>query len=212
MTKILCFGDSNTYGYIPGGLGRFDGRTRWTGCLQRELGEGWEVMEEGLNGRTTVFLEEECPERTGLPAMGEAMKQYHPDILILMLGTNDCKRRFKASPEEIAGGLEEVLKRALESARKPFQVLLAAPILIAGGFEPGAEFDEDSVQKSRELSGVYRKLAEKYSCEFLDASQVAAPSPVDLVHLDAEGHATLGHAMAGKIREMKQKLYLAEFS
>lgn len=203
IMKILCFGDSNTYGYIPGGLGRFDERTRWTGCLKRELGAGWEVMEEGLNGRTTVFLEEECPERLGLPAIEKAIQHQHPDILILMLGTNDCKRKFKASAEEIACGLESVLKKALESTCQPLKILLAAPILIAGGFAPGAEFDETSVQKSRELSAAYQKLAEKYSCEFLDASRIASPSQIDLVHLDAAGHAALGHAMAEKIRGMK---------
>ena len=51
--NILCFGDSNTYGYKPDGTGRFDTDTRWTSLLQKKLGADHRVIEEGLCGRTT---------------------------------------------------------------------------------------------------------------------------------------------------------------
>ena len=55
MKRILCFGDSNTWGYDPATQDRFDRATRWPGVLREQLGTGYEVIEEGLNGRTTVW-------------------------------------------------------------------------------------------------------------------------------------------------------------
>lgn len=59
MKNVMCFGDSNTYGYDPAGMRdgtavRYAQDVRWCGVAQRDLGEGWHVIEEGLNGRTTV--------------------------------------------------------------------------------------------------------------------------------------------------------------
>ena len=51
MKKIICFGDSNTYGYNPATGGRFDENTRWPKVLQKLLGEDYEIFEEGQNGR-----------------------------------------------------------------------------------------------------------------------------------------------------------------
>jgi lysophospholipase L1-like esterase len=55
MKTILCFGDSNTWGFCPDGTGRFEWEARWPGILQRELWGYARVIEEGLNARTTVF-------------------------------------------------------------------------------------------------------------------------------------------------------------
>lgn len=52
MKHILCYGDSNTHGYIPGG-GRYDDDTRYTGILAKLLGSDYRIIEEGLNSRTS---------------------------------------------------------------------------------------------------------------------------------------------------------------
>ena len=203
--KILCFGDSNTYGFIPGEGGRYDRKTRWTGRLKMLLGENCRIMEDGLNGRTTVFEEELCPGRCGLDDIGAAVELSEPlDLLILMLGTNDCKNLFSASAEDIAKGIETVLKKALDTSDKPFQTLLIAPAPLTervskGSFWP--EFDENSRLRSEALAGEYRKVAEKFHCEFLDAGTVTKVSDVDGVHLDEEGHKALAEAVAGRIRK-----------
>ena len=96
--NILCFGDSNTYGYRPDGSGRFDADTRWTGLLQKKLGTNDRIIEEGLCGRTTVFSDELREGRRGLDTIGILLESHAPvDLLILMLGTNDCKTRYNAS-------------------------------------------------------------------------------------------------------------------
>ncbi len=109
--NILCFGDSNTYGYCPDGSGRFDADTRWTGLLQKKLGTNDRIIEEGLCGRTTVFSDELREGRRGLDTIGILLESHAPvDLLILMLGTNDCKTRYNASAGTIAKGLEQVIK------------------------------------------------------------------------------------------------------
>lgn len=93
--NILCFGDSNTYGYRPDGSGRFGADTRWTGLLQKKLGTNDRIIEEGLCGRTTVFSDELREGRRGLDTIGILLESHAPvDLLILMLGTNDCKTRY----------------------------------------------------------------------------------------------------------------------
>ena len=115
--NILCFGDSNTYGYKPDGTGRFDTDTRWTALLQKKLGADHRVIEEGLCGRTTVFQDDLREGRRGLDLIGITMEMHNPIVLlILMLGTNDCKSRYNASAGTIAKGLHR-------SFRKPGKML-----------------------------------------------------------------------------------------
>ncbi|HCJ89535.1 MAG TPA: arylesterase, partial [Clostridiales bacterium] len=90
MKHVLCFGDSNTWGFIPGTCKRYDEHTRWTGVLQDELGADWRIHENGQNGRTTVFPEPSKNFMTGLGALPYALDTLRPlDAIIIMLGTND---------------------------------------------------------------------------------------------------------------------------
>ena len=132
--NILCFGDSNTYGYRPDGSGRFDADTRWTGLLQKKLGTNDRIIEEGLCGRTTVFSDELREGRRGLDTIGILLESHAPvDLLILMLGTNDCKTRYNASAGTIAKGLEQVITKAQKSSSHPFRLFVISPILLAPG-------------------------------------------------------------------------------
>lgn len=202
--KVLCFGDSNTFGYIPGGAGRYDRYTRWPGQLQRLLGEQYQIIEEGLCGRTTVFEDTACPGRRGLDALIQALKLYGPlDLLIIMLGTNDCKTQFRASAGMISKGLEEVLEKAGALAAQPFRTLLISPAPLdeAAVFED-SEFDTASVAVSRGLAEEFKQLAQRYGCLFLDASAVAAVSKADGVHLDAAGHKALADAVGKLVQKI----------
>ena len=121
--NILCFGDSNTYGYKPDGTGRFDTDTRWTSLLQKKLGADHRVIEEGLCGRTTVFQDDLREGRRGLDLIGVTMEMHTPiDLLIVMLGTNDCKTRYNASAGTIAKGLAQVIQKARKNASQPFDL------------------------------------------------------------------------------------------
>lgn len=197
--RILCFGDSNTFGYIPGRGGRYDRHTRWPGRLQELLGSEYQVIEEGLCGRTTAFEDVTEPGRNGLDRIREAVERSLPlDLLIIMLGSNDCKAQFGASVAEIAEGLRQVMEKAKEGGAGDFRILLVAPAVMTerimhSGF--GAEFDQRSIEVSKELAGVYESLAKKCGCDFLDGSKVTQVSEIDGLHLDAEGHGRLAEAV-----------------
>ncbi|MGA2640810.1 MAG: GDSL-type esterase/lipase family protein, partial [Spirochaetia bacterium] len=106
MREILCFGDSNTWGYDPVTQGRFPGDVRWTGVLQAALGPGFRVIEEGLNGRTTVWEDPVEGDKMGKRHLPPCLESQAPlDLVVLMLGTNDTKERYSAPPADIAAGV-----------------------------------------------------------------------------------------------------------
>ena len=110
MTTILCYGDSNTYGYNPVNGLRYPKDVRWTGVLQKLLGEQYAVIEEGCNGRTTVFEDIAEPWKEGLGYLKPCLNTHKPiDFVIMMLGSNDLKRMFHASAKEIADGAEQLV-------------------------------------------------------------------------------------------------------
>lgn len=197
--KILCFGDSNTFGYIPGRGGRYDRHTRWPGRLQELLGSTYQVIEEGLCGRTTAFDDVTEPGRSGLDRIRDAVEKNELlDLLIIMLGSNDCKAQFQASAEEITKGLERLLEKAEDGKTSDFRILLVAPAAMTeqvmhSGF--GSEFDRRSVEVSKELAGTYEELAKKCGYDFLDGTKVTQVSGIDGLHLDADGHGRLAEAI-----------------
>ncbi len=199
MSEILCFGDSNTYGLVPGQKARFNRNIRWTGILQKELEKkGDYIIEEGLCGRTTVFQDRLRNGRRGSELLPTILESHQPvDQVILMLGTNDCKSYYKASAEVIGLGIEKLIEQ-IKNVNEKIRILLVSPICLKEGvgeegFDP--EFDEESVQTSRRLKDVYQKIAKKHQCDFLAASDVAEASDTDREHLDEKNHARLAKAM-----------------
>lgn len=123
--NILCFGDSNTWGYRPDRKGRFDENTRWTGLLQQKLGPEYHIIEEGLCGRTTIFQDELRENRRGLDMVGATVEIHNPiDLMIIMLGTNDCKNHYRASASLISKGLDQVIRKARLNASQHFDLLV----------------------------------------------------------------------------------------
>ena len=203
MKSVLCFGDSNTYGLKPDGSGRFEKTERWTGVLSDMLGhQDYEVIEEGLVGRTTVFEDSTRQGRNGSKLLPILLESHGPvDTVVVMLGTNDCKAVYNASPKLIARGAE-ILLRQIRDNNSAAKILLLSPIHLGDTvwkeeFDP--EFDEKSVITSKELKAVFAKLAEEFDCMFLAASDVAKPSETDQEHLDEKGHLALANAIYKKL-------------
>lgn len=191
MKRILCFGDSNTFGYIPGGVGRYGENIRWTGRLQKKLFSKAVVIEEGLCGRTTVFQDELRQGRRGIELLPVLLESHAPlDLVIVMLGTNDCKTVYGASAEVIGKGIEQIIEK-IKLVSPQAEILVISPILLGENVwksEYDPEFSTESVQVSKKLKAVYKKIAEKNNCMFLAASDIAEPSEKDQEHLDEKGH------------------------
>ena len=202
MKEILCFGDSNTYGLIPGTTRRYDRETRWTGILAEKLyDKGYRIIEEGLCGRTSVFDDATRDGRNGAKVLPMLLETHAPlDQVVLMLGTNDCKTVYGASAEVIGKGIEKLLYQ-IESADRKIKVLLISPIWLGDkvwedGYDP--EFNEKSVETSKRLKSVYEKIAKKHQCDFLAASDYVSPSEADREHLSKESHKVLADVIYRK--------------
>ena len=132
MPVIVAFGDSNTWGYDPATGGRFPRAQRWPSVLQRELGAEFEVIAEGLNGRTTVHDDPIEPYRNGADALPPCLMSHAPvDFVIIALGCNDLKKRFSVSAFDIAEGAGRLIALARaygqRSDARPPKILLIAP-------------------------------------------------------------------------------------
>lgn len=199
MKQMIAFGDSNTWGLNPVTGDRYPDSVRWTGLLRKKLfRSGFELVEEGLCGRTTVF---EDPARAGLKGVDAVSRilarNRNAFAAIVMLGTNDCKTAFGAGAEEIGRGLERCLDRFEESIRPEHILVIAPPALGKDVWKPEKDpaFSRESVGVSAGLKAVYEKIAGKRGHLFLAAGDFVRPSPFDDEHLNAEGHGILAGAV-----------------
>ena len=199
--RILCFGDSNTFGYIPGGLGQFVDDVRYPGILRELLGPGSTVIEDGVCGRTTIF-EDPVPGRRGIDTIKDSVENAEPDILFLMLGTNDCKAEFNKEASEITDGAVQIAKIA-KSVKPSLKIILCAPTkIIPDALFQVNYYNPHSLEVNAALAGSYKKAAIENGYYFMDASTYAVPDPADGEHMDAENHQKLGEAVYKKIREV----------
>ena len=206
MKQILCFGDSNTWGLIPGTDRQYDWGVRWTSILQKKMNhEDICIIEEGLCGRTTMYEDTYRENRNGLKTLPGILNSCGMiESVVIMLGTNDCKSHYKSNAYKISKGLEQCLTKILEVVPKE-KVLVVSPIFLGENvwkeeFDP--EFDQNSVLVSKQLSNEYKKLADRKKTHFLDASDYAVPSEIDQEHMDEVGHAHLAQAIYDKLQVM----------
>ncbi|MBF6649621.1 MULTISPECIES: SGNH/GDSL hydrolase family protein [unclassified Methylobacter] len=205
MKTILCYGDSNTWGYIPGTGQRYAPEIRWPGILSRELGNDYRVVEEGLSGRYTVWDEPFRPGRNGAALLLPLLQSHAPlDLVILMLGTNDVLHFRDNTAFDAARGagilIDIVQKSSCGPDDLPPDVLLVSPPRIT---QLSAELGlkcHGLPERSAEFEQHYAAVASAAGCYFIDAADYCEPSPVDGVHLDEAGHLALGMAMAAKVQ------------
>lgn len=209
MYTILCFGDSNTWGYNPSTKERYPAGTRWTGVLQRELGADVRVIEEGQNGRTTVWDDPVEGHKNGRAYLAPCLESHHPlELVVLMLGTNDSKPRFSVPACDIGYSihwlLDDIQRSGAGPRGRPPAVILVSPPPV-GKLSEFAELFAGSEEKSRKLAPLYRDVAEACGCDFLDAAEVVVTSDVDGVHLEPQAHEALGKAVAARVREIRRR-------
>jgi len=205
MKTVVCFGDSNTWGYMPSGEGRYPFEKRWTTIVQRELGDNYFVIPEGLNGRTTVFEDPVEGDKSGLSHLSTILETHKPmDLIVILLGTNDLKNRFGLNAYDIGLSVERLVKLVKKSdagidGHSPVVILISPPSILQSIF---LSFNEDSIRKSHDLSKYYEEVARVNDIHFIDADKIIKSSPVDGIHWEAEDHAKLGKAVAKKIKEI----------
>ncbi len=205
MPVIVAYGDSNTWGSIPGEDARMAPDVRWPGVMARALGASFSVIEEGLRGRTAQFDDPDEPGRNGFVYFEPCLLSHAPlDLVIVSLGVNDCKAKFAATPEKIAAGVERLVEVALASLVGPGggapRLILVAPPPI-GKLTEYAEMFAGGAEKARALPARYREMAKRRGVGFVDASEYISASPLDGIHYAPDQHAILGREMAEAVRK-----------
>lgn len=208
--RILSFGDSNTFGYAPDGS-RFPEDVRYPGRLQALLGDGYQIIEEGFNGRTTIFDDPvEGGYKSALAYLPPCLMSHYPvDLVILMLGTNDTKERFSMNAFTISQSIEQLISCVLRYGRdegmNPSKILLVSPIEVGENLmdtEMGPIFGANAIQISKGFEREYARVAEKLGVHFIAASRHAKPCIEDAIHMTALEHDKLAAAFANKIKEI----------
>jgi lysophospholipase L1-like esterase len=209
MTLVMTYGDSNTHGTPPivdlTKYGRFGPDIRWPTRMARDLGV--DLIEEGLPGRTTRYDDPIMgAHMNGQQGLKIALESHGPiDVLVIMLGTNDVKARFTATPAEVQGGISSLLDiaqhRTWQDRHGGFKILLVCPAPVV---EVGPIKDEfyGAAARSAALPALYRDLAASRGVAFMDAGQHIAVSPLDGVHFDEAAHASLARAVAGAVKPL----------
>jgi lysophospholipase L1-like esterase len=189
MKTVLCYGDSLTWGYNPTDASRLPYEQRWPGILATELAGRARVIEEGLNSRTIATDDPTRPGRNGLAMLTPLLETHAPlDVVVIMLGTNDCSPAQRLTAADIGRGLAACVRTISRSLAGPPpnapRTLLVAPPPLGRLNAAMQVFYGGGEDLSRNLAGIYRSVADYYDCLFLDAAIVAPSSAIDGVHLD----------------------------
>ena len=211
MKTVLCYGDSNTWGYKPQDGSRYSHKFRWPMVLKEILNEGYTgddppywIDEEGQNGRTTCREDPVEGDRNGLRQLIPILESHKPvDIVVVMLGTNDLKIRYNPCPYDIAKGAGRIVTAIKDSQTgventSPIVIMICPPpTVFSPVFEP---MFGNCVELSKKLPPYYEQFARETGALFLDAGKVIQSSEVDGIHLDMEEHRKLARAVANIIK------------
>lgn len=211
MKTILCYGDSNTWGAIPrkhfSDIRKYQLSEKWTGVLDNSLHGNFRVIDEGLRGRTTVWDDPiEGEYKNGKRYLIPCLQSHSPiDLVILFLGTNDLKKRFSVSPQDISLGIESLISIIKDSKTGPNntapQILILSPPPL-GKITFFSEIFEGGKEKSEKLATHYEDVAKRHRCQYYDTSKIIFSSDYDGIHLSKSNHKKLGEKVAQLVRNI----------
>ena len=209
--RILCFGDSNTWGYISGSdHQRYGIGERWTSILAGLLGNRFEVIEEGLSGRTLTSNDMRPGKegKNGYDYLLPCLDTHDPvDLVILMLGTNELRAVYNKSAKDIGEIFEQYFVKTILNRKSgckdsyPKLLIITPPIVNedVGHWGDNNKYIGAS-KKSEELNDIYKVIAEKYNCYFL--CNEGLKTGIDGIHLTKESHNKLANILNNEIRKI----------
>lgn len=202
MKNILCYGDSNTFGYNPKDNTRYDDNIRWTALLQKNLGEEYKIINEGMPNRTGFI---DNPDGV----MFSAQKHFPLTLsnlgsvyaLILAIGTNDLMFKYNITFDTVEKGLNNLIKTAKE---KTNNIIIIPPVKLKDSVLNGffcSMFDKTSIEKSKEIGEIYKRSARENHCLYFDINEFTEPSDLDGLHYDENSHKLLADKLTEVIRK-----------
>ena len=210
MKQILAYGDSLSWGIVPGTRQRHPFAVRWPGRLEAALagrGVAVRVIEDCLNGRRTVWDDPFKPGRNGAVGLAQRIELNSPlALVVLLLGTNDFQSMHTNeawhSAQGIAALVREIRCAPIEPGMPVPAVLIVAPPALDAPKGAIAPKFEGGDRRCVGVAAAFREVAGMLGCPFFDAGSVVRASRVDGVHLDADAHLALGDALADVVRPL----------
>ncbi len=199
---ILCYGDSNTFGYNCENGCRFSKKMRWSGLVGDYL-SAFKIIEEGLNNRTLCSLNSDGEKYCGDKYFFDIISRIEQvDILILSLGINDLQSRYNISNIEFQTGLENICSTFISFNSSGKIVITLPPVLtenlFIGSF--GSLFAKSSLERSREIREIYLDVARKLNCVIFDPEQFVSVSEIDGLHYDKNAHLRIAKELSSLIK------------
>lgn len=201
MKNVLCFGDSNTYGFNPENGGRYDNTSRWTGILQELLKDDYNIIEEGYNARTVIFKDFGDYKTCSIDYLPDCLQKYtQTDLVIIMLGLNDFQTIFHASVDAVLMGIKTLIN-IIRNSEFHFntEILLLPPAIIGQNIQRsnfGCMFNKRSISKTIEFSKKLKLLAKDENCEYFDINRIIRTCPEDSVHIRTDAHKKIAETLS----------------
>lgn len=205
MKKILCYGDSNTYGFVPAIGTRYNKNERWSGILSTLLSPDFEILEEGLNNRMGFFKSPESIKHSGgeyLPIYLQNHKDI--DICILALGTNDSQFFYNLDEKIAYKGLQKLIN-SLKEINPNTEIIIIPPLKIQKNILNGIfsmQFDLTSVERIKKVFPIFEQVAKENNCKYFDFNELVSPSTADGLHYSKEAHRIIAQHLAGFIKSL----------
>lgn len=199
MKKILCYGDSNTFGFNPQNCTRYDKNTRWSGILSKLLENKFEIIEEGMNNRTGFFKNPEGLKQSGSEYLPIYLQNHKDiDICILALGTNDAQFFYNLDCQNTKKGLENLIS-IIKDTNSNTQIIIIPPVKITenilhSGFS--LMFNKNSIDTIKQVFPIFEQTAKDNNCFYFDFNKIALPSPYDGIHYSEDSHKIIAEALA----------------
>ena len=200
MKKVLCFGDSNTYGFNPENGGRYSKNERWSGVLSAMLGKEWTIIEAGCNNRTAFSDSPEGLEKTGYKSL---INYLDKDIthVVLAIGINDLQKIYNPTLEEFYVGIKKLVNIVRENTDNT-KIILCSPSVINEDILNSwfvSLFDECAIEKSLKLSEIYQRVSLECDCLFLDLNKIVTVSQIDGLHYSVDAHKQIAETLSGTL-------------
>lgn len=203
MKKILCYGDSNTYGFIPASGKRYDKDTRFCGVLAKILSSDFEIIEEGMNNRTGFFRNPEGLKQSGGEYLSIYLQNHKDiDICILALGTNDFQFFYNINEEIIQNGIQNLIN-SVRKYNPNAQIIIIPPVKITYNILKSyfsMMFNQESIEKIQKMFSLFEKTAQANNCLYFDFNAITAPSDADGLHYTKESHRLIAEHLARFIK------------
>ena len=201
MKNILCYGDSNTFGYNPTDNTRYDENTRWTAVLQKNMGAEYRVINESMPNRTGFVDNPEGFLYSSQKHFPEVLlKTDSVYILVLAIGTNDLMFQYDITFDTVEKGLNNLIKTAKEKTKN---IIIIPPVILSENILDGCfntMFDKTSIMKSKEVGKIFKQTAAINHCRYFDINEFAKPSDIDGLHYDENSHKLIANKLSEFIK------------